>query len=652
MTRRIIFDIEGNGFLETVTKLHCICTVDIDTGERKTFGPTEIEAALEYLRTGDVLIAHNGLRYDFPVLEKLHGFVVPFANKQDTLVIGRTIRPNLKETDSRANATLLKQGKPGMGELFGKHSIEAWAFRFGTVKVGADITDYSEWTQEIQDRCESDISINLRLWQYLKPEKYSQQALELEHRVAVVCEKITQAGWPFDVKAAGELHALLTDAKHKIEVKLHEQFGGWWENCGEFTPKRDNRTRGYVAGQPCTKIEWTEFNPNSRQHIERCLRKLGWRPTEFTESGQAKLDEEVIEGVSALYPQAMGLVEYLTIQKRLGQLADGKQAWLKLVKDDGKIHAEMNPMGAVTSRMSHFNPNIAQVPATKSLYGHESRSLFTVLPGWDLVGADQEGLELRGLAHYMAPFDGGEFGRLLLEDDPHWMNVIAMGILEEQTRIKDESHPLYNLHNIAREDGAKRCIYAMGYGAGDEKTGRIILDCCRLIKATNPEWGYVYEKFFGNDPAPDTKLLRSVGKQIKNAILSKIPALKKFKDQVEDILAVQSWIPGLDKRRLPVRSPHAAVNTAVQSAGAIICKRWQADAYDALNADGLKWGWDGEVVMVGLIHDEVQVACREGLGDRVGEILVRTARSAGEPYGFRIRLDSKYKIGKTWASTH
>ena len=303
-----------------------------------------------------------------------------------------------------------------MGAEFGRHTIGAWGLRLGIPKLHTDIEDWSQWTPEMQERCVGDVATALKLWTYLKPDSMSQQALELEHRIQRLCHKITAAGWPFNEPAAHELHAKLVAEKAKLETELRTQFGSWWENQGEFTPKVNNKGRGYVKGQTFTKIERIEFNPNSRAHIELCLTKLGWKPEEFTDSGQAKLDEEVIEGLPAIFPQAAGLSRYMMIGKRLGQLADGDKAWLKHVKPDGMIHGEYNPMGTITSRASHFNPNLGQVPAAASEYGHECRELFYVPKTWGVqIGADMAGLEGRCFAHYLAKYDEGRYGDVLLQ---------------------------------------------------------------------------------------------------------------------------------------------------------------------------------------------------------------------------------------------
>jgi DNA polymerase-1 len=532
-----------------------------------------------------------------------------------------------------------------MGADFGKHTIAAWGRRLKVPKLHEDIEDWSKWTPEMHERCIGDVQTALRMWQYLNPDAYSQTALVLEHRVARLTRKITEAGWPFDMKKATDLHVELIERREAVQIGLREQFTGW-EKITPFTPKRNDAKRGYVKDQVFLKKSFVPFNINSRAHITRALKELGWEPTEFTDNGSPKMDDEIIDSVAAIYPQAEGLSNFLMLNKRIAQLADGDAAWLKHVGADGRIHGEYNPMGTVTSRASHYRPNLGQVPASSSPFGHECRELFCVPEGWDAVGADMSGLELRCLAHYIAKYDGGAYGTLILEGDVHWVNTIAMGLLEG-LRDKDNQ-----LHTITREQGAKRGLYAWLYGAGDEKVGRLILDLCRLLRKTNPDWEFMYRKFFGDDQAPKSKALKAVGRGLKEKLLSRTDGLADLVSTVKEKAEVGNGLPGLDGRRLPVRSPHSALNTLLQSCGAILCKRWICDSYDALIADGLKWGWDGDFVFLGWIHDELQIACRSGLGDRIGKMLTRAAQEAGTAYKFRIKLDSEYKIGKTWADTH
>jgi DNA polymerase-1 len=652
--RRVLFDLEGDGLLPELTRIHCICTVDVDTDETRDFGPGELRDAVAYLSAADVLIAHYGLGYDFPALAKVLGYVVAEARQLDTVVLARLKRPDIADQDDRWNAMRLKKGLPTLGKLRGKHSIEAWGMRLERPKLHVDITDWSQWTAEIQERCHGDVQTALALWKFLNPDTLPPAVVKLEHDVQRLTQRITEAGWPFDSKAAAALHVKLLEEKLGLEATLKKTFGGWYapKTGGKamvFTPKKDDAKKGYVAGAPFTKINWVTFEPSNRDHIKRCLLQAGWKPTEFTPSGKAKLDETILEGITALYPQAAPLTRYLLLDKRLGQLAEGSEAWLKAVTPQGRIHASYNPIGTVTFRATHFNPNISQVPSIDSPLGKECRSLFTVPPGWVMVGADMSGLEGRCLAHYLAKYDGGAYGAALTAADTHWAVAHTVG-LGEGERDKDS-----RLHTIQRQ-GAKRLFYAMLYGAGSEKAGRIILETC-LLADSEMDTDMV-GKFFAGRSAPTQRVLQIVGKKAKEAVVEGIPGFPQLMRSLGSIVLrhERQWghmaLPGLGGYVLPIRSEHSALNSLLQSAGAILCKRWIVDAYNALIADGLRWGWEGDFVFLGWIHDELQVAARDGLGDRVGKLLTSQAREAGKPYGFRLALDSDYIIGRTWADCH
>jgi DNA polymerase-1 len=179
--RRLVFDIEGNGLLDTVTTIHCIEAVDPDTRECLSFGPDRIAEGLAALDTADLLIAHFGEGYDFRALEQVHGYRIPILKRRDTVVISRLMFPNIKEADK----ALVRQGRLP-GKLSGKHSIEAWGMRLGRPKLHTDIEDWSVWTPQMQERCAGDAMTNVDIWHHLKVDEYPQAPIELEHRVARV----------------------------------------------------------------------------------------------------------------------------------------------------------------------------------------------------------------------------------------------------------------------------------------------------------------------------------------------------------------------------------------------------------------------------------------------------------------------------------
>jgi DNA polymerase-1 len=657
VSRRLVFDIEGNGLLDTVTKVHCIEAVDPDTMETLSWGPDAIAQGLAAMETADLLIAHYGLGYDFGALEKVHGFIVPPEKQHDTVVTARLMFPNIKEADK----ALVRSGKLP-GKLSGKHSIEAWGYRLGRPKLHTDIEDWSVWTPEMQERCAGDALTNVDLWKHLKADEYSQDAIVLEHEVQRLLFMMQECGVPFSEKDAAELHVNLLAKRETLEEELIAEYGFWYAPCKKrldahglaetWTPKRDNPKLGYVAGAPLTKIEKVTFNPRSGQHCVKKLKELGWKPTSFTKGGEAELTDEVLESISARFPDANKLVTYRLLAKRLGMIADGDAAWLKKVDSEGLIHGRMNPMGTPHSRASHFDPNCGQVPANKKLYGKECRALFgaghkRIQPGeteWVQVGVDCAGLQQRGLGHYLAPMDGGEYGRMVASKDIHWVYTQALGLVGED--VERDEHD--ELHEVMREMGGKRHGYSYLFGCFPPKTGSVIRDCCTTARQKGyPE---LYERYFGKGETN-----KQVGERVRKVFDEKLNLGALQKRLQHNYRLPGPWkghIRGLDGRMVPCRSEHSLLNFALSSAEAIICKTWLVLCFKELTKRGYRWGWDGDFVFMLWVHDEIQCAARKGIEEEVGKIMVECATAAGLKLGFRVPVASKYKIGRTWAECH
>ena len=358
----------------------------------------------------------------------------------------------------------------------------------------------------------------------------------------------------------------------------------------------NNKTRGYVKGVPTYKVKQIVFNPASRDHIADRLQKVhGWKPTEFTASGKPKVDEDVLQGLD--YPQAQTLVEYLLINKRIGQLATGQNAWLKLCRN-GRIHGQVITNGAATGRCTHNRSNIAQVPRVGAPYGEECRALFHAPKGYRLVGADLSGPELRCLAHYMAKFDDGAYAKEVVEGDVHTANQKAAG--------------------LPSRNNAKTFIYGF-CTAGPAKIGAIV----------------------GGTEAED---------ELINKFLKSTPALKKLREAVSNAVKKNGHLKGIDGRVLPIRSEHAALNTLLQSAGAVLSKKATVILYENLTELGYVWGDD--YAFVAHIHDELQIQAREDIADIAGQEAVKAFEQAGEYYDFRCPITGEYKVGQNWAETH
>lgn len=593
-----VFDIETDGLYADLTKVHSLVLRDVDTNDVYSYTPNEIEQGLRQMMEADKLIAHNGINFDIPALSKVYPwFSVDRERVVDTLIISRLTFPNLGDRDLRLVQTGRLESK-----FRGSHSLSAWGYRLGVLKGEfGQSTDWSEWSQEMQEYCEQDTEVTLHLWKHLSAMKPSQQAVELEHAVAWIISEQTRHGFLFDRAKADKLMQRLASERAAIDDELQTVFDPWISAVEEKTPTRDVNYKSVTrhstwAGASYTVIKHNVFNPNSRHHIANRLKALyGWKPKEFTDKGQPKIDENVLGRLS--YPEAQKLSRAMMLQKRISQLGDGDNSWIGLADEEGRIHGEVNTNGAVTGRMTHNKPNLAQVPSLKKEFGRECRELFTVPSGKKLVGVDVSGLELRMLAHYLAHFDNGAYGEEVVNGDIHTANQKAAG--------------------LPTRDSAKTFIYAFLYGAGSEKIGSIIGKGAKE------------------------------GQKLKTTFLDATPALSKLITMVTKA-SNRGYLVGLDGRQLHIRSSHAALNTLLQSAGALVCKQWAVEMDKALIERGLK----DRCQVVANVHDEHQYECDEEIAEEIGKLSVECIKKAGQHFNIKVDLDGEYKVGNNWAETH
>lgn len=666
--RRYVFDIETDGFVEKMTRIHSVVLIDADTEELLSFadqpGYRPISEGLEVLRTATEIIGHNIIGFDIEAIQKLHPEWEPEGVVTDTLILSRLLEAAIDQVDQAAIARAKHRGQtPALpAHLAGSHSLEAWGYRLGYKKDDfGKTTDWSEWTKSMQDYCEQDVRLNVHLYRSLIRKHCMEEwakSIDIEHRFARLMKRQEVYGFRFDTKAAERLEAVLRTRKAEVASRLATLFAPWWVNLGEWAMDRDYRrfiehpegavlrtiqretgetyTHTFKNGRTterkvkeevqqrgfweevdaCAtycKVELRVFNPTSRHHIADRLQKLyGWRPSEFTASGQVKIDDDVLSALD--YEPAKVLAEVFMLDKRLGQLADGRQAWLKQSRN-GRIHGRINTLGAITGRCTHSNPNVAQVPSihnAKGLvpYGRECRSLFTADVGHVLIGSDADGLELRCLAHFIS--DGGRYARAVSEGkksdgtDIHTVNQKASG--------------------LPSRDAAKTFIYAFLYGAGDQKLGSIILP-----NGTEDEQ-------------------KAAGDALRRKFLRQTPGLRGLIVAVKQAAKDKGWLRGIDGRRVYIRSAHAALNSLLQNAGAVAMKLAPVLLYERLIAEGYEWGRD--FAFVAHVHDEMQLSVREDLKNVVAEMAVWSIEEAGRQLGFRCPLTGGADIGSSWAETH
>lgn len=571
-------------------RIHCLVLRSPDTDEVRAFRPDQIEDGVALLVEADEIIGHNIVDFDIPAIQIVYPDFAPKGTVTDTLVLSRLIKHELYADDVERGFSHEAFPK----RLYGSHSLKAWGLRLGDFKDDYD-GGWETFSEEMLTYCIQDTKVTDRLYKHFMSTGPSEQSVYLEHRMASICKEIGSNGWTFDEKKAALLYADLAQKRHQIEDTLKDLFPPW-EITEDFLPKRDNKTLGYKANELFVKSKTVYFNPSSRQHIHKCLvDKYGWKPRQFTESGQAKVDETVLGGLP--YPEAKQLAEYFLLQKRIGMLAEGKGSWMKLVSPDGRLRHRLVSNGTTSSRAAHQSPNLGQVPSTGSAYGKECRELFTVPEGWYLCGSDLSGIEVRCLASYLHPYDGGEYARQILDADIHTYNQKATGL---ETRAQ-----------------AKTWLYATLYGGGDALIGAIA-------------GGGVQR-----------------GKELKANYDKAVPAFATLKKNLKTAYA-RGFIKAIDGRKLKIRSQHRCLSQLLQSCGSIVSKQWVMMTYDEI-----KKQHGDEAYIVGWVHDEIQVACKtKEISENVGNISRRMAEVAGAALGLKITIAAEHSVGRTWADTH
>jgi DNA polymerase I len=597
-----VFDLETNGLYDEVTTIHCLVLHDLNRDQTFTYGPDSIAAGLEHLATADVLIGQNILFFDIPVIRKLYPFYTFAAARIiDTLITTRLIWPKEKLYDM--DTEQYTQVPP---KLRGSASLKAWGYRLSDYKIS--FKDFKEYSEEMLAYCIQDVNVTTQLFRHTQKQTCSEAALKLEHDFALAIEKQIRSGFPFDVDACLDLVDDLRTKQATLEASLKELFPPKKIET-VFVPKVNNAGRGYVKGQPFTKVMHEEFNPGSRQQIvDRLQTKYGWVPEKSTEKGNPSIDDDVLSALP--YSEAKPLAEYMLIKKRLGQIADGNNAWLKLVNDEtGCMHGDVVTNGCITGRCAHRNPNMGQVPAGYSEYGKECRGLFHAPDGWTLIGVDAKALELRCLAGYLAHWDGGEYARVVTDEsiDIHVFNQEMFG--------------------VATRDIAKRLLYGLLYGCGALKAGTII------------------------DPnEKDELVLRKLGSTAMNSFMQGIPALKALKDRIAHNIAKREYLIGLDGRPLFCRSDFKGLNVLLQSSGALIMKQVVIELHNKMYDLGYIYGHDWQ--QNAMIHDEVQVSCPPAMVDTLTSVALEAFPASQQFFDFQCPIHGDAHVGYSWDQTH
>ncbi len=578
-----VFDIETDDI--KATRIWCLSLLDTETKEQFTYGPSELFEGLEMLKKADKLIGHNILGFDIPVIKNITGVDLYDKELVDTLILSRLFNPIREEG----------------------HSLEAWGFKLNYPKI--DFEEYSTFSVDMIEYCERDVSLNYKLYEHLKSEAtgFSKKSVELEHDVAVLINNQRTHGFLFDFKYGMLLLSDLTTELENNKTSIQKDFLAKKEVI-EIFPKYNSKNELLKTGitasgkgvrlsaieyktmaeeSKVTRINIEEFNPGSRKQIGIYLEELGWIPEEHTPTGQPKIDEKILSQIEGI-PQAELLSNYLMLQKRIAQL----KSWLdELDPEDTRIRGYVNPLGTVTTRMTHRSPNTAQVPSVSSPYGKECRTCWTVPKNYKLVGIDASGLELRMLAHYM--------------NDKDYINEIINGDIHTANQ---------KLAGLESRDQAKTFIYALIYGAGNARLGSV------------------------------AKGSERTGKKLRDSFISNLPSFEDLRSRIDREASRTGKVKALDGRSLIVRNLHSALNTLLQGAGAIVMK--EALVIFSKHISDMKAN------IVANVHDEWQVEAHQDIADLVGELGVKAIRESGDTLKLNCPLDGEYKVGNNWSETH
>lgn len=616
MSGRFVLDVESNGLLHELTKIHCIVLRDIETKEIHSCadqpGYEPLSHALELISSATQLVGHNVISFDFRAIRKVYPELIlrPDCDIVDTLIMSRVLWPELEPVDRDKFSHI-------ESKYIGRHSLAAWGERLGVSKIkfkeetkkDPDVDNvWDKWSPQMQTYCIGDTAVSLELYLYFMTQQLDPKCHELEHEFAKVMALQEEFGFPFDEKAAFALVNVLKARRAEIDEQLQEV----------FPPIVEERISEKTGKKLKTRIH--AFNPASRhQTAERLRHRYPEITFDSTEKGNVKLDDDVLEVLGEKYPEAKLLAEYQLVNKRLGQIIEGREAWLNHCRKygDGRIHGGVKTNACVSGRCSHVNPNMSQVPAVGAPYGDECRALFTAPEGWVLVGTDASALELRALGAWLAHFDGGEYARLVSTEgfDIHSHNAKLFGVWDGTGEIQK-----------AQRNLSKSLIFAVCYGAGSRKVGSLF-----------------YPK------ESETKMIAK-GKEVIETFYTNLPAIKKLKDKIDERITDRGHLIGIDGRHLQIRSRHSALNQLLQSTGAVLMKKAVCILYEDLTSAGLKF--DQDYGFCGMFHDEIQAAVKPEYVDVMMSTSIRAIEKSGEYFKLLCPFTGESRSGQNWRDTH
>lgn len=622
-----LFDIEGNGLLDTITTVHC-GVVKERGGLIAKFRPTEIHAFLRHLETFDVLIAHNGIGYDFPVLSKLYGWEFK-GKKVDTLIMSRLLDPKRMVPFNCPDKDI------------GPHGLEAWGYRVGRGKPSHD--DWENFSEEMLHRCTEDVEILDLVYDALLKESKGgkwRDAFIMSFELFGHLQKQEEYGWLVDQDHMRRCIVQLTrwiamidrvitpmlpqilvveEQKKKGEYHyLQKPFlksGAYSQSILDWCASNNLDPGDKPVGGCFSRISFRPTDLNSNAETKDFLLSLGWEPLEWNTNDAGdrtspKLSkDDPFEGIEGKLGRLVA--KRVQCRQRRGII----EGLLGIVREDGRIASSVNTL-AVTGRATHRG--VVNIPKAGSFYGKSMRRIFTSKPGFVLVGTDSAGNQLRQLAARMG--------------DPVYTEALINGKKEDGT----DNHSLTaKIGELESRDVAKNVIYCLLFGGGDPKLAKT---------AKKPP---------GTGRALRDKLYRGLdglGALMEKLTAEwKLTAKQRYNPKFNRMEYYDGTITGLDGRPIKVPSEHMLLVYLLQSDEAI----HMAKAYCMLCAKlSEKYVWGVDYGVVCWYHDEYTIECREDIAEDVKKISEDCIRLAGEFFNINCPHAGEGAIGKNWYDIH
>jgi len=587
--RRLIIDIETDA-LKNPTTIWCICTMDYDTGETKEYVLGEVNDFK--VEKDTTYIGHNIIDFDIPVLQKLLGLEFNVNQLRDTLILSRLFNPVREDG----------------------HSLESWGVRVGLPKQ--EFNEFSRFSDTMLEYCKNDVAVTAKAYTQLMVEgkEFSDFSIKLEHQVSYVIHKQKEYGFYLHKDKAIALYNEVKQLADDLELQIQSSYppkkvldkvykvryndnGLIHKTCQKILDQYSNNKEYNENTDTWNLYSYQPFNLGSPKQVVERMNEAGWKPTEFTKAGAPKVCEENLLTLPDTAPESAKLLpRWLILNSRHKTILQ----WIEGCDENNRVHGDVYTVGAITHRMAHSNPNMANIPSVgggrrgiEGGYGYECRDCWGVASeDRRLVGVDAKAIQLRILAHYM--------------NDPDYIKAVTTGDIHTVNK---------ELAGLATRDQAKTFIYAWLLGAGAAKVGSIINS--------------------------DSK----AGQAVKDKFLERLPPLRRLQEETH-VVARKGYLVGLDGRRLPIKSAHYALSSYLQGGEAVIMKLAVVLAYKEFTKLGL------DAHFVANVHDEVQIDCHKNVTGQVGEIMVQCICKAGVMLNLKCPMDGEYKVGNTWAETH